>query len=443
MFSRKNKSASVPNFENITHSHVNRKRKVVTKIRNYLKNYSRTSAGNPLDLSDPFFSRYLKIYVSNISEYYNYVHSNNMINSYVSSVIIREFNRKYTSLYRLNNYIQTNLMQNINVFDYSRPVASGTFGSVHNTENIAVKRKIIEIDDKNIDYAKIFIEFFIQKILYTLSNDRYKNCIPKPYYIKKKNENEIIISFRNIANSISFSEYHNIIDLNITNQLRLSQNITSDHSIYITKLKNYLNILIKICDILNYYQNNFGFVHNDLHTSNILIDEHNNPYIIDFGFASIGFRLNRDLDLYLCSQIDFLPFNKINDNIKNVFNISKSTDLFQLICRITFILKKTKFKDNLIEAFYMFDNNQHNLYTTILKNKCLYNSINNLYEFATNPYSLMEEIKIYLKTIYIDVDGEYLKRVATEIYSRFTPINASRILRNIITKLDDGTISYF
>jgi len=167
----------------------------------------------------------------------------------------------------------------------------------------------------------------------------------------------------------------------------------------------------------------------------------NNPYIIDFGFASIGFRLNRDLDLYLCSQIDFLPFNKINDITKNAFNIAKSTDLFQLISRITLILTTTKFKDNLIETFYMFDNNQHNLYD-ILKNKC-FNNINNLYEFATNPYSLMEEIKIYLKTKSIDVDGEYLERVASEIYSRFTPINSSRILRNIITKLDDGTISYF
>ncbi len=49
----------------------------------------------------------------------------------------------------------------------------------------------------------------------------------------------------------------------------------------------FIPILIQICDVLEYLQENFKYMHGDLHPCNVLLDKNSNPKFIDAGVTSM------------------------------------------------------------------------------------------------------------------------------------------------------------
>ncbi len=154
--------------------------------------------------------------------------------------------------------------------------------------------------------TQVLFSYMIQKYLYELN----KNFVPNIYDIKFDFENE------NKEPSLPLSENKEKKDdiqlsLTIMNKSNKNNRISFESSnlfeiLFNTKLytcENYIQfikiILIKLCDILIYYQNKCFFVHRDLHVKNVVINYNINSNsnlidneniqvkIIDFSFSSI------------------------------------------------------------------------------------------------------------------------------------------------------------
>ena len=265
-------------------------------------------------LNDIHFTNLLKIYSDKSNEVYrdynNITNKNNnvkrkrelasILSTKKSELEILDTNISITILSKLRNDTR----------EFNTPISSGSFGIVYdNRTNGSIKVKFQQISSIN-SVFNIYLEFLIMNILYNNSALQYKKSIPKPYYIYKSPQ-YIRMYIRNIENAYTLNDYiHNIIynrKILITpiNRIGLLKKMAP-------KYIKLFNILLKICNLLQYFQNTFNFVHNDFHHGNILIkkDEDNpNPYIIDFGFASIETNINEQT-YYLTNKINQIPFSK-------------------------------------------------------------------------------------------------------------------------------------
>ncbi len=155
-------------------------------------------------------------------------------------------------------------------------------------------------------------------------------------------------------------------------------------------------ILLKICNLLQYFQDTFNFVHNDFHHENILIKkdkETPNPYIIDFGFASIETNINGHI-YYLTNKANQIAFSKVSD-IGNQYNISKSTDIMNLILRL--IINCSTYNDLFLYNIFItkFCNYNHTLYNrNLIEDIKKSNNINlvDIYTYSTDYYALFNNI---------------------------------------------------
>jgi hypothetical protein len=126
----------------------------------------------------------------------------------------------------------------------------------------------------------------------------------------------------------------------------LAQNYFKDGTLYHRyrdlNRNQLLNMLIKLCDIMENLQNRYDFLHNDLKSNNICIDiESENVYLIDFGYSSLVYNgdfISSDFDLNLSDFLNskkFISFLKQNRKMNNDTinqNIYKNSgDLFYLI----------------------------------------------------------------------------------------------------------------
>ncbi len=150
----------------------------------------------------------------------------------------------------------------------------------------------------------ILFSYMIQKYLFNLNN----NYVPDIFDIKFGNENKepSIIPSENQSKEKNNRQ----LSLTIMNKAKKNERFEFSNNFYeilfnkeLYELRNYIQfikmILIKLCDILIYYQNNCYFVHHDLHVKNIIINFNKNSNtnlidieniqvkLIDFSFSSI------------------------------------------------------------------------------------------------------------------------------------------------------------
>ncbi len=318
-------------------------------------------------------------------------------------------------------------------------VSRGSYGFVYNNStNRSMKIKIQHINPGNRIF-QVYLEFLIMNILYNHSILKYKNAIPKPYYLYK-NEDKLRIYIRNIPNSYTLGNY---IDEIIYNNKKMKHSTIERMAI---KYINLFKILIKICNLLNYFQDTFNFIHNDFHQGNILVvkDKINpNPYIIDFGFASIETNIH-DKMYYLTNKINQIPYSRMSDT-ENEYNICKSIDIMHLIIRL--IIECIRYHDVLLldilkNKFFKYNHtlySANNLLVDILE-KPDFNIPNDIYYFTRDYYKLFNHISSlpkYTKIFKVMPSRkvEFKDEVLLSVLSNFKPNNAAHIFNEIIEEL--------
>ncbi len=318
-------------------------------------------------------------------------------------------------------------------------VSHGSYGFVYNNRtNRSMKIKIQHINPGNRIF-QIYLEFLIMNILYNHSIPKYKNAIPKPYYLYK-NRDTLRIYIRNIPNSYTLGDY---IDKIIYNNKKMKHSAKIENMAI--KYINLFKILTKICNLLNYFQNTFNLIHNDFHQGNILLVKdimNPNPYIIDFGFASIETLINDKL-YYLTNKINQIPYSRMSDT-ENVYNICKSIDIMHLIMRL--IVDCIRYNDVLLldilkNKFFKYNHtlySANNLLVDIFEKPSF--NIHDIYYFTRDYYKLFNHISSlpkYTKIFKVMPSRkvEFKDEVLLSVLSNFKPNNAARIFKEIIEEL--------
>lgn len=102
---------------------------------------------------------------------------------------------------------------------------------------------------------------------------------------------------------------------------------------------NFLTGIIKIINCLQELQQKFRITHGDLTPANILIDNQNNFYLIDFGIADISSTLSQEKELEVFAR-DFAAPEKWNEKVNKGF--AYQSDVYSLGKIISFYLKKNE-----------------------------------------------------------------------------------------------------
>ncbi len=387
-----------------------------------------------MDLLYTYSDKCKKIY----NDYRSMTNKNNNIKrqNKIKDIIRSESIELFQCIYNMETSILSKIKEDKRRLN--RVVSSGSYGYVYNNStNVSMKIKLQHIMPENRVFD-IYLEFLIMNILYNQSILAYKRSIPKPYYLYK-NGQTIRMYVRNIPNSYTLNEFIYKIIYN-KRKIVPSNKIENMSPKYIRLFE----ILLKICNLLNYFQNNFNFIHNDFHIGNILIQKdvsNPNPYIIDFGFASIETNINSK-SYYLTNKLNQIIHSRMNDST-NIFNICKSIDIMHLIIRIMLncqdrddtlllnILKDKFFNYNQISYTNLFDDILIPLQT----------SIEYIYYFTTDYHGLFNYISSLdkYKRIFTHMPtkkSEFKNEVLLNVLSNFRPNNAVRIFNEIIKELE-------
>ncbi len=276
------------------------------------------------------------------------------------------------------------------------------------------------------------ISFIIQKFLYNLNN----NCIPDIHNIKfnfQSNKSPYTKSEKLVLTGETVMNYTKI-KKKYTNSTDLDGFIRSN--IYyksINFVPFIIKVIIRLCEILNFYQEKCMFVHRDLNLKNIMInfifenDEINihdfEVKIIDFGFSSIIINnMNNEP-----SQFTYLSYRSLkNPNISNpYFNKNwKEIDLrYFFIIFFSNFIKQNNFKNtNHIDKINLLNKIFINIFYEY-KNENYINS----YKRIKNELFLKKFSDIFFK---INIRKEIFGNNFKEKY--FNPLELKRKLQEII-----------
>ena len=223
-----------------------------------------------------------------------------------NSELNRQNIKKYTTILNENNMEKNVYISNQNVMKRSREAVGNR-------------------------YPYLFIEILIHLILQYESDKENKRYVPEFHYfhkvIKRNQQNTITYNYRmEKVEGITLHEYIH------------SNSFTFDG------LKQ---ILIKVCEILQYFQERCNFVHGDLNTSNIMIRSFTNgiPHIqiIDFGYSMIYTPyLNQDpllLTTFYDNHLEKMRIMNIQNNTSKSFLFEM--DLKHLYIHLLHDLQKT------------------------------------------------------------------------------------------------------
>ncbi len=321
----------------------------------------------------------------------------------------------------------------------------GSYGKIY--QNNYNKTIIIKnFDLEKTDLVDVYLEYFIQYIIYHFSNDNFKEHISQPFDLKITPDFKSARIFMKKIDGITF---HSFINKNIVNYEK-----NNEKNIII----KFIKILINICNLFIFLQNRFGFVHFDLHLANIMLDNEDfeKIFLVDYGFSSINFKYNEKKDkIFIVSKPKHLIFSKIdNENRYKLKFKYKTIDMLNMFLRLsTLIFNKmndsTNIKGfgkkniliskiyNILNYIFSFqDIEDIKNIVDFFKNKTLYeylrnelkDNINISYRYSTNYYFLKKDLKPKLS------NDEY-KRINIVI-DRFNPIHLKKILSFCIENIN-------
>ncbi len=192
-------------------------------------------------------------------------------------------------------------------------------------------------------------ELFTQEQL-TLSKLNHPNIIS--FYHGGLSQNGIpFLVMEYIDNAITIKDY--VLDNELSN-------------------KKIIKLAIKIADGINYAHQNL-IIHKDIKPSNILIDGHNNPKIVDFGIASFTYK---NVKLNTKESNIFTPDYASPEQIKNQ-KIYTNSDVFSLTAVLLELLTKQKPLPKIDVNNYNPKNDENHV-QTLLKNTPLHQDLKNI-----------------------------------------------------------------
>jgi hypothetical protein len=242
-----------------------------------------------------------------------------------------------------NLYNEVHNKINPNNFNYTTLKKIGyesAFGEIFmKNKKVVKKEKLKKKNEKPFEeyynFMKIYKENLLQYYLYNFSlklpENSFLRCFPKMEMVSLKKYTNISNSAKNF---MSF-EMEKIDNETLWEYMDRTYNENNDNNLYM--------ILIRICDILKFYQDNLNFVHGDLHYDNILIENNTKKiYFIDFGRSSIKVPIDysevineqtkKFNNWYLVDNIYDISYEQ--DIEYNDTNNAKSVDLILLIFRV-------------------------------------------------------------------------------------------------------------
>lgn len=276
-----------------------------------------------------------------------------------------------------NNYIQYKNLKNIN-YTLNKPKYYGKYGNIYIYNN-----NIIKIIKKN-KLKDILDEYCIQLII----DMKRKKICPELYDIIKINNKYAI--HMEIINGYTLDKYHYIND----------------------------SIFIDIFDKLYYLQENLSFIHGDFKPNNIMLDNNDNIYFIDFGLSSLRYNNN------------FIrTYNFVIDEYELDISLYPNLKAFDVLILLT--------------ACYITNNTNYNI-----KNYYKNNSIIDIDELYNN-FSNFNLIFVLFRIICINVNGIFdikLKDVKCVIHKNNNNIlisNINKRLSNISLNINYNNIEMY
>ncbi len=296
---------------------------------------------------------------------------------------------------------------------------------------------------KNQNTSQLFLIFKESLIQQKLSCDPlYGHTIPYVFSLKKHTKNIYRINMEKVDTS-KYIRFDNFL-----NRLSLNTVLSNKQKIIVLFKK-----LIGLSTVINYFQNTYGFIHNDLKPDNFFVSRKwdldlsvidTNIKIIDFGLSGIKEGTN-----YIISQptmlegCDLLFYSKFNER-----NYSFTSDFIYLI---TFIIKSYKpLLQNIFGTYYnsfetLFDS--HIDYKGTIYNISLINILNEFSHIssyasfvASKNEKIMKQVIIklykikYSKSVLNSEDKKIVKELLLSFYSIFSPDTIDKILMWYITR---------
>ncbi len=282
--------------------------------------------------------------------------------------------------------------------------------------------------------SQVLFSYMIQKYLYNLNN----NYVPDIddihfFYNENKDLNNENIEIKSITkmNNAKITKNRNEILKSYSYSMNLNE-IIFDTKIKLYHKSNFikfiLKILMKICDILIYYQTKCFFIHRDLHPYNI---------IVNFNLTSN----NIDIENFQVKLIDFSFTSIIINNNNNVMSQLQFTNLRpHWDCKFLNPLLNKEWQKVDLKYFFLFTFFNSILYGLSL-NKGNYNDIFHLsqIEFLENIFAKLLNIKDGFKERFNDFHsiGCFNK------VKRFDMFYKKNVLYNIFQiNIDDENIFY-
>lgn len=300
----------------------------------------------------------------------------------------------------------------------------GTVGQVYLLEPIVIKKKletyVIKISNEDLN-EDLILEIKQMKKYFTKHNINYK--VYPLYYGSFKNTKSLGVIF-------PFVGYYNLDSIRTTKKI-----IPFNDGIHIIK------------ELINQLKQLKNIIHCDLKPANIVIDEYNEPTIIDFGLANLN---NANINIlstcYITSPESLLTLDEYNDCLPSNYMVDLSKHdnygLFSIIINlftnngyweiISKYLTLTVFIDNKI--FFKSEAKEYFVYTWY---KFFYKSINDI----ENPIlqNLIMTMETYYPTLkrknFYDFDTFYDTYIIKNINNNSFDINYIEHLRKFIKDL--------